>query len=196
MAINDWYRAEMRSQFLGQQLLNVFHYQHTQATTGDALLLAGRVANQILPALRAVCSTSWSMVSIDVYNLDNPLDFAIYPITQAGLRAGDEASQFTTWSFTYLRGRSDMKSGGKRFGGLSESDFSGGLPSGGILSALTTLAVALESNLAALGTEVWRPRILGKRVGSLGQFMNPISGVNLLGTYTMNTRKNYTAPGF
>lgn len=196
MAINDRYRLELRSQFLGQQNLNVFHYLHVQAATGDAAYLAGRFANTVVPPLAAVCHTSWSVVGIHVYNLDNPLDFAINSGVVPGTRGGDAEAQYTTWSFTYQRGRSDMKSGGKRFGGLSETDVSGGLPSGGILSALTTLAAALEGPLAGLGTEVWRPRILGKRYDTLGEFMNPISSVTLLGTYTMNTRKNYTAPGF
>lgn len=196
MALNDRYRLELRSQYLGQQFLNVFHYLHTAAGTGDAAVLGGRFLNVVLPAIRDVSHTSWSAISVSTYNLDDPVDFNITTTSVAGVRTGDPCSQFTTWSYTFLRGRTDMRSGGKRFGGVSETDVSGGLPSGGILSLLTVLEAALETPLAAGASDLWRVRILGKRYDTLGQFMNPISAVNLLGTYTMNSRKNYTAPGF
>jgi len=78
---------------------------------------------------------------------------------------------------------------------LTEAQIDNGIVNTTVLAQCAALASVLESAIG-VGGSTYRPRVYGKRRGTLGMFPNPISGVSYNGSYSQNSRKDYTAPGF
>lgn len=193
------YKVSLWYDYLGQNCLNVFWYRRTfNSGTSPSLLTVFRSA--IVPLVVGVVSNQVQFQEVRVDNAVDPLDFDSYVYaSQVGSRTGTPTPAHLAWSFTYVVGRGDAKSGGKRFAGITESDMDNGLPSGGVIVALNNLAVNIGDVLIAPDTTRFTPRIVGRR-GTVRPwpdelYSNQLAAVNFLGITSQNSRKFYTSPG-
>lgn len=197
-AVNDMYEIKHFTTALGQNLLNVYHYQAT-AAPGSSADLAVRWVASVWAMVRNILSSDTLHDHVEVTNLNDNTDFTSYvgPYA-AGTRGSVSSTPQTTLSFTYVSARTDARSGGKRFGVVAGADIADGYVVGGLNTAIANVEAALESPFGD-GSVLYRPRIYGTRSTSIVpglKFSNPITGVNFIGAYTQNTRKFYTSPGW
>lgn len=170
MALGDLYRVEVTSLQANQELLNVFTYEQTvqdgivlPASTLSVSFQAG-----IFPLWRAVCSVSWALARINVYNLFDVTDFVESVISPnlAGTVAGDVSPPFLTIGLRSPRTSLLVRQGKKRFSGIPETSITNGAVSAGVITAWNNFATGLNDTIPLVppGTgHVFSPRIV-KRI--------------------------------
>lgn len=196
-ALNDVYEVKLFTRALGQNMLNVFHYQATNAV-GDSSELANRFGLTVCDKVRVLLSSETIYDHIEVKNQNDPTDFTSWVgAFSNGTRNGIAATPQDALSFVYVSGRTDARSGGKRFGVLAAGDIIDGALTSALATQLGAAEAALESSISGVSC-IYRPRIWGQRTTAtpLLKFPNPITGVQFNGVYSQNTRKFYTSPGW
>jgi len=193
--IGNNFELKFRSKMYGQNLLNIFYYEQTAGGAFGADLLRAAFNQNILLPLRAVCSDQWKPYDIQVQNLDNGIDFALQMYAGTGNVGADGLPSHDAWSFTYVNIDHFYRSGGKRFGGVSESSQTNGVPTPTALANLVLLEVGLESEIGS-GTALYQPRIQNTVPVVGGNIYNGVAAVTFGFLSTQNTRKSNTAPGF
>lgn len=202
MTIGDKMVLTLRSHIigtLGNEFDNVFAYEVTTGggTTSD---LFSQFFGDILPLLTPVIDANTVFDQITTINLDDPTDFDIEGISVPGESSGDPLPGFLTWTFRYIRAIRGINDGRKAFGGINESNLTGGVPSGGTLTALSTIADGLAGVLT--GTDgAYTPRIW-RRAGKYAPYSGDppvgtdypdtfyaINGVEFSRVSTQNSRK-------
>lgn len=150
MAINDIYRLKLSGNFLGQTVNNIFHFENVVANLTAVDLNSGFMLN-VLPYIRAVCSTNMTYTDIEIVNLSNGSDFYTNTFGENGTRVGgDDAPPFVAWAFSLNPNRIDRRAGAKRFAGIREGDIVSGVNTGAILGPLDDLAIALGNPIFVL----------------------------------------------
>lgn len=193
MATNDVYKIVSKGVSNGQAVVNIYHYWTFSGST-TASDMADFFRNTLLPAVASLCSTSTHFQSVEVKNLQNPLDFAALTYDVQGIQSGENLPTHDAVSFTYLVNRSDAKSGGKRFGQIVETVQNNGVPSALYNTFLVSCETVL-SNLYLVAGGAMAPVVLGKRRGQLGVYPNQLAGVRFFGFTTQNNRKFYKSVG-
>lgn len=146
MAAGDIYRARVQYMYLNQELENVFHYRQLTGVC-SSLALANQIDIDIVPAIQDVQNEQTEHKQIIVINLDDTSDFETFPTSGFGTRTGSNGTPFVSWGYLLETTDRKLRSGGKRFGGLSEDDVASGLAEAGVLTALAALGIAMTANL-------------------------------------------------
>lgn len=196
-SVGDIYQVKLFTKVLGQNLLNVFHYQSASAI-GNAGELAIRFNLSVWAEVRPLLSSDTLYDHVEVKNVNDPTDFSFWVGTILnGQRGSVSAATHDALSFTFYTTRTDANSGGKRFGALSTTDVIDGALTGSLMTQVATAENAMENNIAGVSA-VYVPCVYGQRVGAgLGlKFANRLSSVSYLGITSQNTRKFYTSPGW
>lgn len=138
-----------------KEKLNTFYYKanNVAATAQD---LWDAFNTNVLTPLRDVVNGVTTFKRAEVFNLVDPTDFFVAPLTGLiGLRAGDECNSWMCWAYKLNRSISDRRNGRKAIGVPSDNDIVGGLPStqtgNDIVSKLNVLASKLSEQIFAAG---------------------------------------------
>lgn len=125
-AIGDIYQLVLTSDYAGEVLSNVFHYQLTAigAGQGGADNLNQAFADGVTPALSTLVSEN--MVQRDLYTvcLNDMNDFHTLPLNIDGLLDPSGGLNMPSWvalSYRYTRVAAGQRYGYKRFGGLLDT---------------------------------------------------------------------------
>lgn len=130
-----------------QDVMNVYHFEKLNPAL-DAEDLATRFNQQFIPGLRAIQTAGLDHLRLEVTNLDDPTDF--YILSLAGLSgtvAGERLNTFTAYKVQFLRRRTDMKHGFKRWPGVAEADVNGEVIQSTPLAGVTAVAEQLVNGL-------------------------------------------------
>lgn len=197
MAVNDVYKILMKTEVDTQRFLNVFYYQNTTGGTGNAGDLSDLFANFVALKILAILSSATVLKFVEVYNLNDSTDYDINTYSFIGGRSGNYDTRHIAHSFTLVRSRTDIKSGGKRFGAVSDVD----VANEGWLSSLDPLLTDVSQWLvnplvSAPDATTWRPRLRAHRYGMSLPGYYAISSAPFLGITSQNTRKFYTGAGW
>lgn len=147
----------------GDLIQNVFFYENV-GVAQNAELLATAFEDQVLDNIATIQSAAIKINSIQVINLDDPLDyFVLAPTTPAeGAVTGDCLPQFVCWSFRLNRVSRSVRNGQKRIAGVPETLQVNGVAVAGASTDLTALADAMGTNLTDVSGANYTPRI-GRR---------------------------------
>lgn len=150
--------------YIGNEFINVFGYKSFLTLTDEEQNLSAAFISQVLPAIKNIVSVAQNFSRVEVQNVTNGTgyyDQLLIP-TQAGARAGEQLPQFNAWGFKYNRKNIGERSGGKRFGVVSESDQNDGFPLSAMLTILNTTAGVLGAPILVGMVDTWFPVILHK----------------------------------
>lgn len=180
---------------LANPLINVFAYEAASGTV-SADDLNGAFQSLVLPSWVDCVNIHTVMRTIQVINLDDPVDFLIDNINETGVTNGEILPSFMAYEFEYVRAVRGVHSGRKSIAGLDEGQLSGGEASGTELGLLNILAADFGTSIAGtLGLytpRIWRRQGTYKVDGVPTVFPHtfyPISGVVYRRVSTQNTRK-------
>lgn len=130
-----------------QDVMNVYHFEKINPEL-DAEDLATRFAQEFVGELTAIQTAALDHLRIEVINLEDPTDFYIYSLAGiAGAVAGERLNTFTSYKVQFLRRRTDMKHGYKRWPGVAESAVNGEQLIAGTIVSLGGLADILTNGL-------------------------------------------------
>lgn len=161
------YRLLLKGQQGTVNILNRFYFQSAGVGTPGWYDLASQFGSDILNAyILPATSANVTYTSIEVENLSDPLDFGVFPLVGAvGAVAGDALPSFNSVAMLLARNRTDVRSGGKRFSGIAESQAQNGNLSSSALTAWQAVASALFAPLEGLD-DVYHHGYLAKQEGS------------------------------
>lgn len=145
MVVDDIFEFQLFSTLFNKQVLNVFHYQLT-ALTGTVTLgeLSLAFWTHIAAELRALTTTEIAYNRIDYLNIGNEAEFGTTSLANVtGDQVADTLPPFFVATFRYFRATRAVRSGYKRFAGISE----GAITDGAATSAFLTLTYALSDEL-------------------------------------------------
>lgn len=173
-------------------ILNVFGFYTTLTVVNEANALMDAVEAQLIEKINAVCSTSSYIGLQEVIEL-NGTGFGLRSYatdTYPGARPGASAPPFTAWSYKLVRSVQGTRSGGKRFGLVSNDDVNGRGHGPDIGTAIDDLADTLKGPLNVGLVETWFPVILERPVApSTVWGQHAIGGAYFESCSTQNTRK-------
>lgn len=178
--------------YIGNEFINVFGYKSFLAVSDEEENLNLEFRNQVLPAIQDVVATVMSFSRVEVYNVTNGTGYADFLIIPAvsGDRSGEQLPQFNAWGFKYNRKNVGERSGGKRFGVISESDQNDGFPLSAMVTILNATAATLAAPIMEGIVETWFPVILHKPVPlSYPWTSHDIAGVQFTQITSQNSRK-------
>lgn len=187
--------------FLGQLILNVYHYRVVSFDEGTdysdfaqqfELLVAGVVAD--------VQSASVNHNMVIVKNLTNGIDIWEEPADIDGATTGgDDLPSFVALSFRLVRSSGLTRHGAKRIGGLDEGTIAGNGISSSFADEVAAIEAALGSPLMREGTMadfVLQPVIVGRFPeghANAGQFdlskVNDVSAAQFIRVSSQTTRR-------
>lgn len=111
--------------YIGQEIMNrYFYFTAATVTIGHLDDLAEAFEDVIVPLVNALQITSCTNSRIDTREIGGVL-FSTRPLTGGGSAGGEESPSWNALSFLLQRSDASTKSGGKRIGGLSESNLRG-----------------------------------------------------------------------
>lgn len=165
------YEVVLRSQYFGQQCINVFNYVNSPGigVTPNALELLTEMgfiptgdplefpADSVMALIQSISNTSVEFTSVEARELYSITDFyeAVYsPPIQGTATSGDPVAPFMAYGLYSSRVRLDIRRAFKRFVGVSEGYVgSGGVLTAGITPVLVDLAAAMSAPLTGLTAE-------------------------------------------
>lgn len=198
MAVGDIYEFTLRQRLLGQDVLNVFHYDVVTdlggGVTGNDL--AYWVWNQLDLQIKAIQSDSLTYVQMDCLQITGGVTIGSYVIGEAGTETGTPVNPaFFAWGFRYNRASAASRHGYKRFAGVGEGYVDEGLPTAPAITAATSLADQLIGNVLdpdASESGELRPVILSRVLNGVPRVTPvafPIASIVFTGFTTQTTRK-------
>lgn len=135
MGLGDIYEASVIQDSNGEEMINVFHFEHLEAT-GGAFDLITRIINQWITAnWDTLVSLGVSFIEIAARNLFNPSDAALAPVGVAGTAVGEEMPVHDAIQVTFETDDPSFRQGRKSFGGITEGYGNAGILSAGTASA-------------------------------------------------------------
>jgi hypothetical protein len=126
-ALGDLLQVTVKQEYLGQQILNVYHYRVTSITglAGNYLeLLAQFVDSTINDAVAQFQVNSLVYTEAEARNLSNGLDFHVEPLTRTGDRTDSGSNavpSFVSAGFQLIRESLATRNGYKRYAGLDDT---------------------------------------------------------------------------
>jgi len=165
MALADMFEILHKHHIGSTNLLNVYHC--LRANPGEqAADISNGFQFSVMPSLRLFQDTQVVNDSLEIRNLDDPLDFGSFIlVADPGLRVGTETSDFLAGQVKFPRLRSDMKAGFKRYGPINEADMSGNDLVAGTITLLDNIGAALVGNwLSAIDAHQIANFVIIKRV--------------------------------
>lgn len=191
MAVNDLYQLTDVQSYFGQECVNVWWFQQLQGV-GDAMDLAEAFASERLPTIVGLQSNEVLHERIVVVNYNNLSDFAELAPTafNRGVRISTPLPPFVAWGFKLNRPTRAIRSGAKRFVGVTEGDIAGNEPDPDFLDNLQLAAEIFESTFTGAGENRYQPQIvrLNRETGQV-VFDVGINSVSWNRITTQNSRK-------
>lgn len=199
VAVGDILQITMKTNYLGEQCLNVFFYEMLSFEP-----LVGYI--DILDQFVALYDTAVHPVQLatavvdtcEVINLTNGVDIANKLYNGAGDVSGNQMPSFTAWGFQLYRTTRITRHGWKRVVGVAEEWTVGNAADGTRLAALGTAASFFGSQVTKTGTLdedfAMRPVIVGRTLNA-GQYeldlgkINPVQSAAYIRLTTQNSRK-------
>lgn len=147
MAVDEIFSVTTTYSYLGETMQNRFYYLQTLGPAGAALL-GSLIEDDIMPPVQAIQSDDVTYSFIVTLNLDDTGDFDTIAFGGLGQRTGDGMPPFTSWGYKLISSDRVLRAGGKRFGGVSETDVTDGVADAGVITALQGVANVLWIELA------------------------------------------------
>lgn len=174
---------------IGNDQLNVFHYKSFVAVTDELNELLNKFESDVVPAIADILNPVSYIVLLEALEL-NGTGYASKTLAVPGTRTGNFDPAFAAWGFRYQRKNQGERSGAKRFGWITDTDFNAGAPIAGLVSAANALADVLEAPIMEGILETWFPVIGVRPIAPATTWTyHDISGVVFTGITTQNTRK-------
>ena len=178
---------------IGNDNLNVFGYKSFVPVTDELNEFLDRFEADVVPDIAAILNPVTYITLLEAYEL-NGTGYASKTLAVAGGRTGSFDPAFASWGFRYQRKNQGERSGAKRFGWITDTDYASGAPAAGLVALANTLAGTLEAPIMEGVIETWFPVILERpeyedHVPTTSWASHDISGVVFTGVTTQNTRK-------
>ena len=162
MALADIYVLDLKSQFLGEDLHNVFTYD--SGGGGSAVELVDAFMDDVYPTINQLASSSIYFLSVYAYSLGNLGDSAEQFIDENGLNGADMLPVFNAVGYTLKTANRAVRPGSKRFAGVPEAvQVSGTITDETYVGVMETLRVALSENISDDDVTFYNPVVV-KRV--------------------------------
>jgi len=183
------------------EFINIFHYQNTgdpffiDVDAVNAFFDAASETGEFVEVLLNALSSVVQILSVEMTNLDNPDDFALYvlPTPVAGDISGDSMPSFVAYGYTYERSTRATRNGAKRFVGVPEQSVSNGVIVPAAVFGVQAIAAALEVPVSfsvdAGIDNALTPTIVRKTGTFTYSATNLVSGVTYKRVTTQNSRK-------
>lgn len=163
MALNTIYQLIHNQSFDGEELANVYFFNHAVGT-GTSVDLATDFETDVLPAVEALQCVQVVSRSIDVINLGDLADFYSLVIPAGhGALEGEMLPIFNAIGYTLKLDTRAVRPGSKRIAGIPEVEqVDGTITNAGYLASMESLRIILENNVVG-AADTWQPVVL-KRV--------------------------------
>lgn len=189
MAIGDLYFLRDQYTVLGENAENRYFISQIAGGSGFAQLAVAWVAGPQVN-VKSIQSSAAVYVQLDIVNNDDTTDFGIVGTAGAGVRVGQALPPYAAWAFRLQTTDRRVRTGTKRFGGVSEDDQAGGIRDAGVIASMDGLENALESTFSA-GGDVYEVVLWTPGNGATGglPLQVPISVVRFASLSTQSSRK-------
>lgn len=150
LSIGDIIRLILYQTYLGQQMLNIFHFRVPTSMSGifDLEDITNSWAINYAPIWSGgqyVAAVQTGVKAINLSQAGNP--FFQYTYSMAGINGGTALPSNISASFKMLVSTNVTKAGSKRYGGLTTAQVSGNTLTAGGLSSLEPIRVMLATDL-------------------------------------------------
>ncbi len=141
MALSDFWEIKDHQQLEGQNILNVYHTKRILAGANATLVALAYIQWIMSPSLKPLQDSNLTRTTVDVRNLGDVTDFVSDDVsTHPGTRVGNYTSTFSAGGMRFVRTRTDMRNGYKRFAVGLETDGADGVWDAAFIADLQTLA--------------------------------------------------------
>lgn len=162
MPLNKVYQLIHRQTFVGQEIINVYFYNHNSGA-GGAGILAAAFADDLLPAINDIQCSVIRNVELNVFNLDDLSDFANLALADGGTNAGESLPPTDAVGFTFKLNTRAVRPGSKRICGVPEAaQNAGSITNEAYLAQIEVLRLALADDVTGVA-DSYSPVVL-KRV--------------------------------
>jgi hypothetical protein len=145
------YQLLFKQNFAGQDILNVFFYDHTVGSGGSADLV-GMFITDVAPLINALQAAVMQNVGVEAINLGVTSDFWASTLSGTGSISSDSLPPQDAINFTFRSADRAVRKGGKRISGVPESkQVDGGIIDSGYLTAIEALREQFKTDLTLSG---------------------------------------------
>lgn len=144
-------------------LYNMYGYVSLGTHIGDeASDLLDAFAAAMVPSILSILSENTYHIGLEAIAVNDPTKFGVLPasVAAAGARVGDPAPRFVAWKYQLTRAVRGQRHGYKRYGAISETDITAGVPNAGVLDELEAHRLMLKEPLQFGAVDFWFPVIL------------------------------------
>jgi len=189
MSVGDIYRLKHTQELAGQQVINVYFYEHAAGSGGAEDLNVAFILD-VLPAVRDIQAQSLIHVSLEAENVDDLVDYALHSFTGVnGLQAGEYLASFVAWSFIQNRTSKATRHGHKRVAGVVEGAVTNGIATAGQITVLNAYAEAVGSDIEDATGNTFSPVIVRNPDDEPTRIVNPVSSAAYQRLTTQSSRK-------
>lgn len=194
MAIGELYELIDGQRYLGQDIINVYHYENRRES-GTAQALAAAWADQVLPTIAALQMPQVEHVEVEVINLDDDEDFGVFAASVVGTNPapGDPLPSFYAARISIKRASRVVRNGAKRYAGIPEGGAAGNALNGDTFDALVDIATDLQDPIVSVEGGEWDLVIYGRPTPNRPSrvVVDVADIVPEPGVTTQNTRKTW-----
>lgn len=166
------YQLLFKQKFGGEDMLNVFFFDHTVGSGGSADLV-GMFITDVVPLVNALQAAVVTNDSVEAINLGVTSDFWASVVTGTGAISSDSLPPQDAINFTFRSADRAVRKGGKRFSGVPETkQVDGGIIDSGYLTAIEALREQLKADLTLSGN-TFHPVII-KRIKTAVSGTTPV----------------------
>lgn len=193
---DDLYQVILSQSIGNNTMQNVFWYVDMSSGTGSAIGVWNAFDSDIMPILAPRQHSNVNYDSLTVIPVfDDGLEYTAVPSTTAGTQVGTPLPAFMVASIRLARSSRELRSGWKRFSGITEDIVSSPGFTTTYMTGLQTLADALAGDIDNAGP-TYRPHIVRKPMTTKAQeaFYRAIpvsAGVALDRVTSQNSRKTF-----
>lgn len=192
------YQITSFATYLGQQCLNVFHYQEN---TGAGALSPSDLDEMldsfelgVITPIKAVQHANFVYNKFEIKNLSNGVDFRVKNVTiigTDGATAGTELPSYVTLNFKLNRSSLVVKNGRKAISGLTEARVSGNTYTFSSTPVRTAIETGLGVSLGDGNGHIMEPVIIKRPIPAPGGVfvVSDVASANYVALGTQNSRK-------
>lgn len=180
MPVGDVYEVVDVQRYLGQTVMNVYHYQQTAAfvpLAGTiAQALADAFATTIVPVIAGIQHPSLVHVEVNVKNVFDGTDAGTAVTGNSGSQTGlgDAMPAFTNYAMQFKTDNAGIRPGSKRIAGVAEGATAAGIVEGVRLADAQVVADALAAPIQGgliITNDIMKPVIVKRvREGVYGSY--------------------------
>lgn len=138
-----------RYKAFGVNCANIYHVERANAGE-SAQDINDAFTNSVLPDIRGLQTTQYTNTDLITFNLGDPLDFHTFDLaSQAGFRTGINSPSFVAAGMRFPTLSRLVRSGQKRFAGLTENDYVDGVLDATAQALVEAIGDALIGNWLA-----------------------------------------------